>query len=538
MIKIVSGKKMGEIDQETIKQIGIPGLILMENAGLQVVRLLQELRPDRARGRVAVFCGKGNNGGDGFVIARHLRRLGYRVTTWALDDVFHYQGDAEVNYQILLQQGETVFQMKEADPLEFIKDLRAEDLIVDALLGTGLGRPVSGLLSDLISALNESAAQTVAVDIPSGVSADTGAVLGAAVQADYTVTFALPKRGLLLFPGAACTGRLIVADIGIPAKLTTAPAIKENLVTGHFVQSCLPSRLLDGHKGTYGRALILAGSPGMTGAAALAGEAALRGGAGLVYVGTVEELRPVLESKLKEVITWGFPGDGQGNLTVGGLQEILQAAADCQALAVGPGLQPTQETLLLFKKLSRAISVPLVVDAGALGALALEPEFLEQKEKGAPLILTPHPGEMGRLAGYSTADVQKQRWALAAEKAQAWQAVVVLKGAHTVTALPGGELFINPTGNPLLSTAGTGDLLTGLITALAAQGLEAGKAALCGAYLHGLAADLLQVHAGPCGFMAGDVLDFFPDALNNVIKLTPAAPGAHFYARACADGNV
>ena len=531
-MKIVSGEKMGEIDRETMKRFGIPGLILMENAGLQVVQLLQKLRPDRTKGRIAIFCGKGNNGGDGFVIARHLRRLGYRVTSWSLDHVSTYQGDAAVNYKILLQQGETVLQMKETDPLAFIRDLCADDLIVDALLGTGLRRPVSGLLLKIISALNESAAEKISVDIPSGVSADTGEVLGAAVQADYTVTFALPKRGLLIFPGAASTGRLIVADIGIPAELTAAAGIKENLVTGHYVQSCLPSRRLDGHKGTYGRALILAGSPGMTGAAVLAGEAALKGGAGLVYVGTAEELRSVLEAKMKEVIAWGFPGDGQGNLTAGGLGEILRSAAACQALALGPGLQPTQETLRLFKNLCAEISVPLVVDAGGLGALALEPEFLEQTGGNrAPLVLTPHPGEMSRLVGSGISGVQKRRWALAAEQAQAWQAVVVLKGAHTVTALPGGELFVNPTGNPLLSTAGSGDLLTGLVTALVAQGLGVAKAAVCGAYLHGLAADLLQARSGPYGFKAGDVLDLFPAAINRTAELPPVEPGAYFYVR-------
>lgn len=531
-MKIVSGEKMGEIDRQAISRFGIPGLVLMENAGLQVVQLIQKLRPDRNRSRVAIFCGRGNNGGDGFVIARHLRRLGYRVMIWALDQVSAYQGDAAVNYHILLRQGEAVFQMKENNPLEFIRNLEADDLAVDALLGTGLQRPVSGPLAEIIAALNSSAAEIVSVDIPSGVSAGTGEVLGAAVQAHYTVTFALPKRGLLLFPGAAHTGRLIVADIGIPAELTAAAELRENLVTGHFVQACLPPKLLDGHKGTYGRVLILAGSPGMTGAAALAGEAALRGGAGLVYVGTAEELRPVLEAKLKEVIVWGFPGDGRGNLTAEGSGEILQSAHTCQVLALGPGLQPTPETLHLFKDLCGEISVPLVVDAGGLGALALEPQFLKQAGRKAPLILTPHPGEMSWLVGGSVTGVQQQRWALAAEQAREWQAVVVLKGAHTVIALPGGELYINPTGNPLLSTAGTGDLLTGLIAALAAQGLEVAKAAICGAYLHGLAADLLQAHSGPRGFKAGDVLDFIPAAFNKVIELPSVEPGAHFYVRA------
>lgn len=536
-MKIVSGEKMGEIDGEAINRFGIPGLMLMENAGLQVVRLIQELRPDRNRGRVAIFCGRGNNGGDGFVIARHLGRLGYRVTTWALDQASAYKGDAAVNYQILLRQGVEVFQLKEDNPLAFTRDLGTDDLIVDALLGTGLQRPVSGLLAEVIAALNDSAAKTVSVDIPSGVSASTGEVLGTAVQAHYTVTFALPKRGLLLFPGAAHTGRLIVADIGMPAELTSAAELRENLITGPFVQSCLPDRLQDGHKGTYGRALILAGSPGMTGAAALAGESALRGGAGLVYVGTAEELRPVLEAKLKEVIVWGFPGDGQGNLTAESSGRASQLAGTCQALALGPGLQPTPDTLQLLKNLCGEIFVPLVVDAGGLGALALEPQFLKQPAQRAPLILTPHPGEMSRLVGRSITEVQQQRWALAAEKAREWRATVVLKGAHTVIARPDGELYLNPTGNPLLSTAGTGDLLTGLITALAAQGLEAAEAALCGTYLHGLAADLLLENSGPRGFLAGDVLDYIPAAFNRIHALPPLESSTHLYVRACLNVN-
>ncbi len=531
-MKIVSGEKMGAIDGEAMSRFGIPGLVLMENAGLQVVQLIQKIHPSRNRGRVAIFCGRGNNGGDGFVIARHLRRLGYRITIWALEQVSAYQGDAAVNYQILLRQGEEVLSLKKNNPLAFIEDLEADDLIVDALLGTGLRRPVSGPLAEVITALNSSEAEVISVDIPSGVSASTGEVLGVAVQAHHTVTFALPKRGLLLFPGAACTGRLIVADIGMPAELTTAAELRENLVTVNFVQACLPLQRLDGHKGTYGRALILAGSPGMTGAAALAGEAALRGGAGLVYVGTAEELRPVLEAKLKEVIVRGFPGDGRGNLTEKGSGKIMQSAAACQALALGPGLQPTPETLYLFKNLCKEVSVPLVVDAGALGALALEPQFLKQIAGKAPLILTPHPGEMSRLVGDSVSGVQRKRWTLAVDKAQEWQAVVVLKGAHTVIALPDGELYLNPTGNPLLSTAGTGDLLTGLITALAAQGLEAAQAAICGAYLHGLAADLLQAHSGSRGFIAGDVLNFIPAAFKKVLALPSAETGLHFYVRA------
>jgi len=533
IMKIVSGVKMAQIDSEAMSTYAIPGLVLMENAALQVVNLVRELRPQPDKGKVGVFCGRGNNGGDGFVIARHLRRLGYRVETWAMGGLSAYRGDAAVNYGILLKGGSGIHLVEESDPARFLSELGPSDLVVDALLGTGLKSPVSGPFEKLIAAINESEAEVLAVDIPSGISADSGAVMGAAVKADWTVTFALPKRGLLLFPGAAHAGRVAVVDIGIPAALTAAPEIRENLVTGELVRSQLPPRVTDGHKGTYGRVLILAGSPGMTGAAALAGEAALRGGAGLVYTGTAAELRPVLESKLKEVIVFGFRGDGRGNLVSGALGEILESARGCQALAFGPGLDPGTETLELLRELLRELTVPVVVDAGGLGAAARKPALLAGHR--APLVLTPHPGEMAALTGLTTADVQNRRWEMAAEMAGEWDAVLVLKGAHTVTAAPSGDVYINPTGNPVLSTAGSGDLLTGLLAALAAQGLSPEAAALCAVYLHGLAADMLsewagvKTAAGARGGMAGDVLEFFPAALNRTANYPPAVPGERFW---------
>ena len=525
-MKIVSGKKMGEIDREAMTRYGIPGLILMENAGLQVVGLIRKLRPDRGNGSIIILCGKGNNGGDGFVIARHLKRLGYCVETWAVDPVSDYQGDAAVNYRILLNTGCEVHLVGEKYPLGRLKDLNSSDLIVDALLGTGIGRKVSGIYEELIEAINSSSASVVSVDIPSGISADSGEVMGTAVRADYTVTFALPKRGLLHFPGAGYSGRLFVADIGIPEALASSADIRENLITGDFIRSQLPQRVLESHKGTYGRVLLLAGSPGMTGAAALAGEAALRGGAGLVYAGVAGGLRAVLEAKLKEVIVLGFTGDSEGNLTIDSLPGIMEHASGCDALALGPGLKPGRETLNLLKALAREVPLPLVVDAGGLSALALEPGCLTQLEgRKASFIFTPHPGEMARMLGANVKNVQKQRWELAAQKAAEWNAVVVLKGAYTVIAVPEGEVYINPTGNPVLSSAGTGDLLTGLITAFCAQGLSPESAALCGAYLHGLAADLLVKRSGDRGFKAGDILDYFPAAFRETLNLPPVQPG-------------
>lgn len=515
-MKIVSGERMAEIDRQAMNEYGIPGLVLMENAGLQVVNMVTHIRPQVQDSKIVVLCGRGNNGGDGFVIVRHLLRLGYRVETWALAEVSQYNGDARVNYDILLKHGFEVSIVDEIEPVVYLRNLDKNDLIVDALLGTGLKREVSDPLAGIIRAVNESPAEVLSVDIPSGISADNGQVMGSGVKADYTVTFALPKKGLFLFPGADYCGKIKIVDIGIPKVLTAADDIRENLITSNLVGSLLPGRISNGHKGTYGRALILAGSPGMTGAAVLAGESALRGGAGLVYLGAAEELCPILESKLKEIIVIGFQGDGSGNLAGGGFKKIKERTAECQAVALGPGLSPTSETLHLLEVLAAELSIPLVVDAGGLAALALNSGLLPFN--GAPLILTPHPGEMAKLTKTSTKVVQQERWELASRKAREWKAVVLLKGAYTVVALPDGEIYVNPTGNPVLSTAGTGDLLTGLITALLAQGLTPEDASRCGAYLHGLAADLLLEERGARGHKAGDILDYFPLAINQLIS--------------------
>jgi hydroxyethylthiazole kinase-like uncharacterized protein yjeF len=530
-MKVVSGKKMSEIDRKTIEELGIPGLLLMENAGLQVVRFIESLREINKEVKIVIICGKGNNGGDGFVISRHLHRLGYHLETWAVGELSEYKGDAAVNYHVLLQLGIKVFQAGNSNLLRSISGLRDNDLIVDALLGTGIKNEVREPFRSIIAAINDSAAKVVSVDIPSGISADSGEVMGAAVRAHYTVTFALPKRGLLLFPGVGYAGRVLVVEIGIPKKLTESAEIKENLITGNLVQAKILPRQLDSHKGSNGRALVLAGSTGMTGAAALAGEAALRSGAGLVYVGTAREIASILEGKLKEVITLGFPGDGEGNMISSGVAQIAEQAGDCQALAFGPGLKPDAETLKLFLELSGKVNLPIVVDAGGLGALSLAPDVLRDNKN--PLILTPHPGEMSKLTGIETARVQQERWELTSAKALEWNAVVVLKGANTVVALPNGEIYVNPTGNPLLATAGTGDLLTGLITSFLAQGLLPESAAICGVYIHGLAADLLASKSGQRGFMAGDILQMLPRTFTEIIKQFSNGSDGSFWLRPC-----
>lgn len=515
MVKIVAGAKMAQVDREAIERFRIPGLILMENAALGVVRHIKAILPERGRSRVLIFCGKGNNGGDGFVIARHLLRCGYRCQVWAMDRPSAYSGDAAVNYEILLKQDFPVHLVTDDDPGKTLQELGDGDLIVDALLGTGLKREVSPPFAALIRSINDSPAPVLAVDIPSGICADSGDIMGEAVQANHTVTFALPKRGLLLFPGAEYAGRVVVADIGIPRQLQEGPEIRENLITKAQVRPLLPPRPLQSHKGTYGRALLLAGSYGMSGAALLAAEAALRGGAGLVYLGAAPDLRPTLEGKLKEVIVKELPGDGEGNLDAAGFSRILEEALGCQALAMGPGVLPGTSTLDLMRELLGKLTLPIVLDAGALGALARDSSLLQLKDK-PPLVLTPHPGEMARLLGIDVEAVQRQRWELAAAQAREWGCILVLKGANTVIGLPGGELYVNTTGNPALATAGSGDVLTGLIAAMLAQGLSAERGAIAGVYLHGLAADLMVKDGGLRGHHAGDLLPYIPAAFREL----------------------
>ena len=515
---------MAALDGEAINRFSIPGIMLMENAALQVVQYIKEIHRAKWRGRILIFCGKGNNGGDGFVIARHLLRIGYPCDVWAMDRPAAYRGDAGINYEILLKQGVPINLVMDDDPVEILANLGEEDLIVDALLGTGLSRDVSANFAAIIRGINKSPAPVLAVDLPSGVCADSGKIMGVAINARHTVTFALPKRGLLLYPGAACAGRVVVADIGIPKQLTDTYIVSEQLITGQSVQALLPARSDQSHKGTYGRLLLLAGSPGMSGAAVLAAEAALRGGAGLVFLGAAPELRPVLESKLKEVIVRELPGDGEGNLDAGGFSRIQEEYRNCQALAVGPGMDPGHSTLALLHQLLKELRLPLIIDAGGLGALARNTALLASEDK-PPLVLTPHPGEMAGLLGIDVETLQRQRWELAGEKAKEWHCVLVLKGAHTVIALPTGELFINPTGNAALATAGSGDLLTGLIAALLVQGLSPGDAAITGVYLHGLAADLMVADSGLRGHTAGDVLSYIPAAFQQVESLTPIKPG-------------
>jgi len=481
-MKLVTRDIVREIDRRTIEDYGIPGLILMENAGRTTAEVIMVEFPEAQR--IAVFTGSGNNAGDGFVIARQLISAGLEVTTYLAGNPRKLAGDALTNYNALKKTG--------ADLKRLDKGFGAyapSDLVVDALFGTGLDRPVRGFLKEVIVFINSLEVPRVAVDLPSGLDADTGQPLGAAVMADVTVTFILPKLGLATHPGVAYAGKVYVADITSPKFLEDG--IPYELITFDTVRSFYGPRDEDTHKGTYGHLAVLAGSPGKTGAAMLAARGALKSGTGLVTVGVPEGLNPVFEAAMIEPMTMPLPETDEGSLgpeAVGLALEMLSEGRT--ALAIGPGISTTERTRRFFKEVLLSCPVPVVIDADGLTILAEEPALLRKLK--APCVITPHPGEMGRLMGKSSREVQGARVEIAGNFAEKYNAYVVLKGARTVVASPDGGIFINPTGNAGMASAGMGDVLTGVVAGFLAQGLGPLEAALLGVFAHGLAGDIFK----------------------------------------------
>jgi len=490
--------------------VGIPSLVLMENAGRSTYQILRREFPD-PDGEVAVLAGRGNNGGDGFVVARYLAQEGFPVSVFLLGKRHQVQGDAKVNLDILAHHGLSVAEVTTEEDLNpVVHRLARAGLIVDALLGTGLDKPVQGLLAALIDRVNHLRPPVLAVDIPTGLSADTGEVLGAAVAAEVTVTYGWPKIGQLLAPGRDYVGRLWQVDIGIPPDL--AREVPVELAEAREMRELIPPRPFGSHKGTFGHLLVLAGSEGKTGAAALASLGGLRAGAGLVTLGIAASLNDIMEVKLTEAMTLPLPEAPMARaLGMEALKPIRAFLGKGMALAVGPGLGTHPETRELVRRLVRELPQPMVVDADGVNALAGDPAFLA--DAAGPRILTPHPGEMARLLGISTPEVQARRLEVAREAAARCRAVVVLKGAQSLVAAPDGRISLNPTGNPALASGGTGDVLTGLIGGFLAQRMSAWDAARLGVYLHGLAADFFATRSGPRSLVAGDLIELFPEVM-------------------------
>ena len=512
MIPIVTAEQMRALDHRTITEAHVPSLVLMERAGAGVVAQLEARYGPVAGKSVLVLCGKGNNGGDGFVIARLLRRKKAKVHVLSLAPANDLSRDAKTMYQRFQRAAGPSATTRPTDAAALQQRLAACNIIVDAILGTGLSTPVTGLYRDAIEAVNTACRPTVAVDVPSGLHADTGAVLGAAVCADLTVTFGLPKAGLYCGAGIDCAGTVRLVDIGIPPSFVDAIGSRLLLLTGAAAHAALPLRRPSSHKGTYGHLGIIAGSVGKTGAAAMAALAALRIGTGLVTAAVPSSVNDILEAKLLEAMTLPMPETKARTFARSGLDRLLAFTGSRDAVAIGPGLTTHPETVDLVQEFVKRIDKPCVLDADALNALAGKASLLTECTR--PPIITPHPGEMARLeAEATTQSVNDDRLGTATRFARERGVFVILKGARTVIARPDGMAAICPTGNPGMATAGTGDVLTGMVGGLLAQGLAPWDAACTATYFHGLAGDLAAQECGQAGMIARDLIRHIPHAL-------------------------
>jgi len=532
MLKVVTAKEMQEIDKITIEKYGVAGAILMERAGLAVAEKINELFFQKSEVRsqklnngqrrtVVVLCGGGNNGGDGLVVARILHNQGWDVKVFLTVKPEDLKGDAKINYNAAVKFGVKIYPIKKFLTLNSKLLTLNSIIIVDALLGTGLSKEVKPPLSEVIEKINKLKCPVVSVDIPSGISSDTGQIMGCAVKAGYTVTFGLPKRGHLLYPGAEYTGKLYIKDIGFPQELIESENIKVNLVQKEDAISLLPKRPEYSHKGTYGHVLLVAGSRGKTGAAFMTAKTCLRTGVGLVTIGVPESLVNIFQSRVTEEMILPLPDKGNGMLSFKATDSILQFLKQkANVLAIGPGISTSDEISDLVSLLVAKSEVPMVIDADGINAIAGRTSIL--KKSRAPVILTPHPGEMARLLSQELGDrswelkkklrtkIEQDRINTALSFSKKTKTYLVLKGVPTVIATPDGEVFINSTGNPGMATAGTGDVLTGMISAFLAQGMTPQNASILGVYMHGLIGDVVAEKMGKHSLIASDIINAIP----------------------------
>lgn len=517
-MKLVSAQEMQNIDKLANQDYGIPGLLLMDQAAKVVAdaAMRKEYYPAGSRGKVIIFCGKGNNGGDGFGAARYLQGFGKNVEVFLVNATLNdLRGDAAVEANMLRKLGVDIKLLLREEDLQIaeIKCLRA-DVIIDAMLGTGFQGELKGLYKNVCRMINSVNKTVVAVDIPTGVSGDIGSVAEDAVRADVTVTMALPKTGMFLYPGKLNVGELLVADIGMPQALVNACPSKKYLLEAKDVIQMLPVRRPNAHKGDAGRVVIAAGSPGYTGAAAMCAWAAVKAGGGLVSLLTPISSRDILAAKLNEVMVHGLLERMPGVLGAAASGDILLRSEKADVLAIGPGLGTSESTQQSILDVLQKASVPVVIDADALTALKGHLDILAKMQ--APKVLTPHPGEMSRLTGVAIDVLDRERVKAAAHYAQEWKATVVLKGAPTVVAFPDGTAFVNTSGCSAMATGGSGDVLTGIIAAYIASGMKPEQAALCAVYLHGRAGELAT--AGEVGLGATEIAECLPQARKQLYK--------------------
>ena len=516
---VVTAAEMREMDRLTIQKYGVPSLTLMERAGEGVARALLERFGQAAKGGVLVAAGKGNNGGDGLVVARHLKkkRIPCEVVLLARKEGLSH--DAAANLRAYLKAKGRLFEAGQ-DSLSLLRErLKGKRLLVDAILGTGLKEEVRGIYAEAIALMNASGIPIVAVDLPSGLDTDTGRPLGGAIKAEMTVTLGFPKLGQVIHPGLSYVGELVVADIGIHPKAAEEVRPRTELLEGENISWLVPSREPDTHKGTYGHLLVMAGSRGKTGAAILACRAAMRVGSGLVTLAAPRSLNDIFASSLVEVMTEPLKDNSEEAIEPLGDHDWRRLLEKKSALLFGPGIGVGDSARSALRWLLKHLDLPWVIDADGLTILAGEVERLRNAK--TPPVLTPHPGEMARLLGTDTAAVNRDRVGVARSFARDHRCYVVLKGARTVIATSDGRVFINPTGNPGMASGGMGDVLSGILAGFLTQGLEIDEALRLGVFLHGFVADQVASAKGEIGLIASDVIDGLPTGIRELSAVSP-----------------
>ncbi|MBW2558628.1 MAG: NAD(P)H-hydrate dehydratase [Deltaproteobacteria bacterium] len=503
-MKISSVSQMRELDRTAIEKFGIEDKLLMENAGLATFGVIQTKLGVRGR-KFTVFCGVGNNGGDGCVVARKLNSNGGDVKVFIVGDPKRFTGSAKMNFNIIEKLSIEITEVVDVDSVKtYVLD---SDGIVDAIFGTGLARDVEGLYRDVIEMINDSGKPIFSVDIPSGVNGDTGAVMGAAVKADYTVTFGLSKVGNMLFPGYALCGKLYVTHISFPPSHYNDDSIKVEI----NITPEIPPRGADVHKGDLGDVLFIAGASGYFGAPYFAAFSFMKAGGGYARLASPRSITPFIAGKGSEIVFIPQEETVSGSIAFKNKDALLKLSEKVDMVVLGPGLSLDEETQMLVRELARDIKKPLLIDGDGITAMCWDLQIL--RERTSPAILTPHLGEMSRITGADVKEIQADRIGVLQNAARDLNAIIVMKGAHSLTGYPDGRVFINLSGNPGMATAGSGDVLTGTIAAMFGQGLPVQDAVRKGVFIHGVSGDLAAEYEGEDGIMASDILEYLPLAV-------------------------
>jgi len=505
MIKVCTAAQMRTIDRLAEELGSVPSIVLMENAAISCVGEI--LKTDKIKS-AAIFCGKGNNGGDGLAIARHLKAKGLNVCVYLVCGSDFY-GDALINYEIISKLGITIIELDDTDFLGM--QIKNFDIIVDAIFGTGIHGEITDLARDVINEINNNSKYTLSVDIPSGINADTGEICGICIKADKTVTFAAYKRGLLLFPGADFCGEIVVKDISIPEYIINGQNININIIDKKFVDKIIPSRVRNSHKGDYGKVLIIGGSEGLSGAVCLAANACVRSGAGLVTVAVPSSINTIIETKLTEPMSLPLP-DLDGKLDKSSIDILKNIINNFDSCLFGPGIGRSDDIVQILTELLKVSKIPMIIDADGLYALSQNPAMLDSCN--CSLILTPHEMEMSRISGFGIDYIGDNRIEVSHEYSTQNGITLILKGPHTIVTSPCGEQYINISGNCGMATGGSGDVLAGIISAFVARGISDVHASCIGVYTHGIAGDIAALEKGYDSLIPSDIINHIPNALN------------------------